>query len=208
MTTGTIKKLISERGFGFIAGTDGKEYFFHRNELGTSSDFDRLIGGERVEFEIGASPLVLEVQAEIGALLAAHPSAAVMSKKLMSFKDLLLVGFFLSIGMTGEITVNDQNELDHETTPTFALTVAAIDAEGAYDTAIVTINLNDVNDAPTDITLDNATVAENAAYTGAAPTLGGDTPIGALTYTLSGTDAGDFTVDSSTGVVSMVAWTN
>jgi predicted Kef-type K+ transport protein len=41
----------------------------------------------------------------IGALLAAHPSAAEMSKKLMSFKDLLLVGFFLSIGMSGNITV-------------------------------------------------------------------------------------------------------
>lgn len=41
----------------------------------------------------------------IGALLAAHPSAAEMSKKLMGFKDLLLVGFFLSIGMSGSITV-------------------------------------------------------------------------------------------------------
>lgn len=41
----------------------------------------------------------------IGALLAAHPSAAEMSKKLMVFKDLLLVGFFLSIGMSGNITV-------------------------------------------------------------------------------------------------------
>jgi CspA family cold shock protein len=56
MTNGTIKKLVSERGFGFISTTDGKEYFFHRNELETSSDFDRLIGGERVEFEIGSSP--------------------------------------------------------------------------------------------------------------------------------------------------------
>jgi len=56
MATGTIKKLVSERGFGFIAGTDGKEYFFHRNELGTSSDFDRLVGGEQVEFETEASP--------------------------------------------------------------------------------------------------------------------------------------------------------
>jgi CspA family cold shock protein len=56
MTTGTIKKLVSDRGFGFITGEDGKEYFFHRNELGTSSDFDRLIGGERVEFEPEASP--------------------------------------------------------------------------------------------------------------------------------------------------------
>ncbi len=41
----------------------------------------------------------------IGALLAAHPSAAEMSKKLMGFKDLLLVGFFLSIGMAGDITL-------------------------------------------------------------------------------------------------------
>jgi CspA family cold shock protein len=56
MTTGTIKKLVSDRGFGFISASDGKEYFFHRNELGTSSDFDRLIGGERVEFEPEAGP--------------------------------------------------------------------------------------------------------------------------------------------------------
>ena len=56
MTTGTIKKLVSERGFGFIAASDGKEYFFHRSSLETSTDFDRLVGGERVEFETEASP--------------------------------------------------------------------------------------------------------------------------------------------------------
>jgi len=56
MATGTIKKLVSERGFGFISASDGKEYFFHRNELQTSSDFDRLIGGERVEFETEVGP--------------------------------------------------------------------------------------------------------------------------------------------------------
>ena len=56
MTTGTISKLVSERGFGFIQAEDGKEYFFHRNELATASDFDRLVGGEKVEFEIGQSP--------------------------------------------------------------------------------------------------------------------------------------------------------
>jgi len=42
----------------------------------------------------------------IGALMASHPSAYEMSKKLMGFKDLLLVGFFLSIGMSGDITVS------------------------------------------------------------------------------------------------------
>jgi CspA family cold shock protein len=56
VTTGTIKKVVSERGFGFIAAPDGKEYFFHRNGLESSLDFDRLSGGESVEFEIEQSP--------------------------------------------------------------------------------------------------------------------------------------------------------
>jgi CspA family cold shock protein len=56
MTTGTIKKVVADRGFGFIAAEDEKEYFFHRGALDTSLDFDRLVGGERVTFEIEASP--------------------------------------------------------------------------------------------------------------------------------------------------------
>ena len=56
MTTGTIKKVVAERGFGFITAEDAKEYFFHRNSLDASLDFDRLVGGERVTFEIEASP--------------------------------------------------------------------------------------------------------------------------------------------------------
>jgi CspA family cold shock protein len=56
VTTGTIKKVVSDRGFGFITAEDGKDYFFHRNGLQSSLDFDRLVGGERVTFEIEASP--------------------------------------------------------------------------------------------------------------------------------------------------------
>jgi len=55
MATGTIKKVISDRGFGFISGEDGKDYFFHRDALADSLSFDRLAGGERVEFDIQAS---------------------------------------------------------------------------------------------------------------------------------------------------------
>ncbi len=54
MQNGTIKKIVSDRGFGFIASEDGTEYFFHRS--GTDADFDRLQGGERVTFEVEASP--------------------------------------------------------------------------------------------------------------------------------------------------------
>jgi CspA family cold shock protein len=56
VTTGSIKKVISDRGFGFITADDGKEYFFHRNSLQASLDFDRLMGGEKVSFDIEASP--------------------------------------------------------------------------------------------------------------------------------------------------------
>jgi cold shock protein len=56
MTTGSIKKVVSDRGFGFITGADGNEYFFHRDGLTASLDFDRLAGGEKVEFDIEQSP--------------------------------------------------------------------------------------------------------------------------------------------------------
>lgn len=56
MTTGTIKKLVSERGFGFITDPEGKDYFFHKDGLEPSLDFDRLVGGESVAFEVESGP--------------------------------------------------------------------------------------------------------------------------------------------------------
>jgi len=53
MTTGTIKKLVADRGFGFITAEDGKEYFFHRSSI---ESFDSLRGNERVEFDVEDSP--------------------------------------------------------------------------------------------------------------------------------------------------------
>jgi len=56
VTTGTIKKIVADRGFGFITADDAKDYFFHRDGLDSSLDFDRLTGGEKVEFEIEQGP--------------------------------------------------------------------------------------------------------------------------------------------------------
>ena len=56
MTTGTIKRVVADRGFGFIVADDAKEYFFHRGVLDNTLDFDRLAGGEKVVFEIEANP--------------------------------------------------------------------------------------------------------------------------------------------------------
>ncbi len=55
LATGTIKKVVADRGFGFISASDAKEYFFHRNSLDSTLSFDRLVGGEAVEFEIEQS---------------------------------------------------------------------------------------------------------------------------------------------------------
>ena len=48
---GTIKKVVHDRGFGFIQAQDGKEIFFHRSSL-QQLDFDTLKEGESVEFEV------------------------------------------------------------------------------------------------------------------------------------------------------------
>ncbi len=56
VATGTIKKVVADRGFGFISAEDEKEYFFHRGGLDASLDFDRLLGGEKVEFDVEQSP--------------------------------------------------------------------------------------------------------------------------------------------------------
>ncbi len=55
MLNGSIKKVVVERGFGFIVADDGKEYFFHRSSLDSSLEFDRLGGGEKVTFDVERS---------------------------------------------------------------------------------------------------------------------------------------------------------
>lgn len=51
MPQGKIKKLVSEKGFGFIAGDQG-DLFFHHSEVKTGS-FDQLQEGDLVEFTVG-----------------------------------------------------------------------------------------------------------------------------------------------------------
>jgi CspA family cold shock protein len=55
MPEGRIKKIIHDRGFGFVRGDDGNEVFFHRTEL-TTVDFDSLEEGQAVTFEVVNSP--------------------------------------------------------------------------------------------------------------------------------------------------------
>tara|TARA_B100001167_G_scaffold134699_1_gene85018 strand:- start:487 stop:690 length:204 start_codon:yes stop_codon:yes gene_type:complete len=52
MAQGTIKKLISAKGFGFIGPEDGSnDVFFHTSAL-ENANFDELQEGQAVEFEL------------------------------------------------------------------------------------------------------------------------------------------------------------
>jgi CspA family cold shock protein len=52
---GTIKRMVSEKGFGFVAAEDGSEYFFHQSAC-TSTPFDSMREGQAVTFERGQGP--------------------------------------------------------------------------------------------------------------------------------------------------------
>ncbi len=55
MATGTIKKLVSDRGFGFIQQADGTDLFFHRSAV-TGTTFDELGEGQNVTYEKTMDP--------------------------------------------------------------------------------------------------------------------------------------------------------
>ena len=54
MPQGTIRKLITDKGFGFIEGDKGDLFFHHSSVEGTT--FEELREGQSVEFEEGRGP--------------------------------------------------------------------------------------------------------------------------------------------------------
>jgi CspA family cold shock protein len=54
MPHGTIKKLIADKGFGFIEGEHGDMFFHHSAVEGTSIEALRV--GQQVQYEEGRGP--------------------------------------------------------------------------------------------------------------------------------------------------------
>lgn len=54
MPRGAIKKLIANKGFGFIEGEKGEIFFHHSALEGTT--IENLREGQHVEYEEGRSP--------------------------------------------------------------------------------------------------------------------------------------------------------
>ncbi len=52
---GTIKRLVSEKGFGFVQAEDGTEYFFPQSAC-ADARFDELREGQSLTFEKGQGP--------------------------------------------------------------------------------------------------------------------------------------------------------
>ena len=120
---------------------------------------------------------------------------------------------------TGQITVKSGTSLDYETKTSYSVIVtvkATVSGGGANAQSLdpnapgsyvipVTINVTNVNEGP-EFSAATATrsIAENSAVdaaVGAAVAAGTDPEGDTLTYSLTGTDASDFTIDSATGQI-------
>lgn len=52
---GTIARKVDDRGFGFIKGNDGTDYFFHRSACESQIAFIQMRQGQVVSFDITSS---------------------------------------------------------------------------------------------------------------------------------------------------------
>ena len=62
MPQGTIKKIVSEKGFGFIAPDEGGADVFAHYSAIESSGYRSLEENQRVEFEIAQGPKGLQAE--------------------------------------------------------------------------------------------------------------------------------------------------
>ncbi|MGY8752077.1 MAG: cadherin repeat domain-containing protein, partial [Fidelibacterota bacterium] len=118
---------------------------------------------------------------------------------------------FVINSSTGIVTMNAknyENATDVGTNNIYDYTINATDEAGKVATKDISVEVEDANEVANftiDNSLGNSSVGENSHYTSSTPLTTGDTPIGNLTYSLSGADATKFVTNSSTGVVTMTA---
>ena len=96
-----------------------------------------------------------------------------------------------STGVVTMVARNYESPADSDTDNTYALTITVTDADNNSDSEAWVVTVADVTESAsfTINAIADVTINENAAYTSVTPALSG-TPIGSVTYTISGTDAG------------------
>src|ERR1043166_2414456 len=83
MPTGTIARLLIDKGFGFIRDEGGIEHFFHRSSV-RGAVFELLREGQRVEFtpeESGKGPRAGEVRLIEGCRPLTRPAGAAVRRR-------------------------------------------------------------------------------------------------------------------------------
>ena len=55
-TSGFVKSFLPSKGYGFISGEDGRNYFFHGRDVDGGADGARISDGVPVNFEAGVTP--------------------------------------------------------------------------------------------------------------------------------------------------------
>ena len=65
---GTVKWFDSKKGYGFISGDDGKEYFVHQSNI-QMQGFRKLDEGDIVDFEVGIGDNAKEQAINVNSVL-------------------------------------------------------------------------------------------------------------------------------------------
>jgi Ca2+-binding RTX toxin-like protein len=114
-------------------------------------------------------------------------------------------GRFAIDAATGQITVANAALLDYESAASHSVVVRVTDQGGFKFDKSFTLNVTDVNEAPTGAALTGGSVAENAANGTVVGTVAGfDPDAGAmLTYALTDNAGGRFAIDVNTGQITV-----
>ncbi|WP_419194996.1 cadherin domain-containing protein, partial [Novipirellula herctigrandis] len=121
-------------------------------------------------------------------------------------------GRFAIDGASGVVTVADGTLLDRESAAVHNIIVRATSADGSFDTTVMTININAVNDNDPVIISDGGgassivSVSENGLSVTTVSATDADLPAETLTYSIAGgVDATKFTIDNATGVLTFLS---
>ncbi len=140
--------------------------------------------------------------AATGTLVGITASATDVDGDTVSYKLTDSAGGRFQIdSATGVVSVADGTKLDYETAQSHSITVEVSDGHGATSTEVFTINVSNVNEAPVITSGSTGSEAENTAVSNVVyQVVASDPEKGALTYSLSGDDAGLFNISSSGAV--------
>jgi len=114
-------------------------------------------------------------------------------------------GRFAIDSATGEVTVADGSLLDYEQAIDHDITIKVTDSGGESYQEVFTVDVNDVNEVPSDLTLSNDTVPSDALSGSSVGTVSAFDPDAGETFAYKLLDnAGDrFAVDGATGEVTV-----